>query len=832
MATQSCHTALRRLASSMGLAATILLGFSGGALAQFSDSTSGSLGDAGNGQGVAWGDYDNDGDLDLYLSNFGQANKLFRNDGGGTFVDATSSPLDNAGDGQGVAWGDYDNDGDLDLYLANFGQSNMLFRNEGGDTFVDASSLPVGDPGNSTGVTWGDYDNDGDIDLYVAHYGQANKLFRNDGGDTFVDATSGPLGDTGPGVGVAWADYDNDNDLDLYLVNNYGANKLFRNDGGGTFVDATSGPLGDAAGGFGVAWGDYDNDGDLDIYLTNDGQANKLFRNDGGGTFGDATIGPLGDTGYGNGVAWGDYDNDGDLDLYLANIGSNKLLRNDGSGTFVDATTDPLGDAGSGYGVGWGDYDNDGGLDLYLANYNQTNKLMHNEATAGSHWLQVKLQGAVSNRAGIGARVKVVAGGATRIREISGGSGFLSQDAMMASFGLESATSVDLVEVRWPSRLVQVVSPPPAMDGAVTVMEVGPAISAVSDIPGDQGGWVRVNLAPPGNDRVGEDLPIANYFLWRRVESAALAGTVLREGVPLLSSATGLAKIEGLDLGEFDVLQFGDRLFVSSGPSASADATTLPPGLWEVVGSAPAIQQPNYLIASPTLADSTEANGFFWSTFVVSAHTPIPSVWFASAPDSGYSVDNIAPGVPQNIIANYDASAAHLDWDDARETDFQFYRVYRDTDPGFVPSEFNLHGQTAESSFEDPSAVPWQYSYKVSSIDYSGNEGPAGSPGTVTGVNGPSAATRFALHEATPNPFNPQTVLSFSLPAGGHVRLTIYNVAGRYVATLLDEARTAGRHELVWAGRDDQNRPVASGVYHYRIEAGTFVETKRMLLLK
>ena len=320
------------------------------------------------------------------------------------FVDVTSGPLGGAGNGQGVAWGDYDNDGDLDLYLANSGTANKLFRNDGG-TWVDATSGPLGNTGDGRSAVWGDYDNDGDLDLYLSNVYSGNKLFRNEGGGAFADATSGPLGDTGEDTGVAWGDYDNDGDLDLYLAKNGQANKLFRNEGppSWSFVDATSAPLGDTGGGFGVAWGDYDNDGDLDLYLANYGQANKLFRND-GGAWVDATSGPLGDTGVGTGVAWGDYDNDGDLDLYLANAAGNKLFRNDGQ--------------------------------------------------TGRHWLQVKLQGVVSNRSGIGARVRVVAGGVSRIEEISGGSGYCSQNSLVAEFGLGAATVVDSLIVRWPCGIV------------------------------------------------------------------------------------------------------------------------------------------------------------------------------------------------------------------------------------------------------------------------------------------------------------------------------------------------------------------------------------------
>jgi hypothetical protein len=223
------------------------------------------------------------------------------------------------------------------------------------------------------------------------------------------------------------------------------------------WTDVTSGPLGDSGRSSGVAWGDYDGDRDQDLYLPiGGGNANKLLRNEGGGTFVDATSGPLGDTGNGTGVAWGDYDNDGDLDLYLANFGtSNKLFRNDGGGTFADTTRSPLGDTGAGFGVAWADYDGDGDLDLYLANWGVSNKLFRNNLSTADGWLHVDLEGVYSNRAGIGARVRIVTGGTSQMREISGGSGYASQNSLTAEFGLGVATTVDSVQVIWPSGIIQ-----------------------------------------------------------------------------------------------------------------------------------------------------------------------------------------------------------------------------------------------------------------------------------------------------------------------------------------------------------------------------------------
>ncbi|MCK4302723.1 MAG: VCBS repeat-containing protein [Candidatus Eisenbacteria sp.] len=440
----------------------------------WANATSGPLGDEGHGMGVAWGDYDSDGNVDLYLTNNG-ANRLLRNEGGGSFADATAGPLADPGDGRGAAWGDYDRDGDLDLYLANYGSANKLLRNEGSGVFSDATGTPLGDTGCGTGIAWGDYDNDGDLDLYLANHGSANKLFRNDGNGTFIDVTDQVLGDEGNGMGVAWGDYDNDGDPDLYLANNGGPNKLFRNDGNDTFMDATSGPLGDAGFGRGVAWADYDNDERLDLYVTNFNGPNKLFHNEGGGVFTDATSGPLGDAGPGTGVAWADYNNDENIDLYLANYGSaNQLLRNEGAGVFVESADELLGDPGPGNGVAWADFDNDGDLDLYLVNNAASNKLFRNDLSSEDHWLLVNLEGTVSDRFGTGARLRLFSGDMVMIREVSGGSGYMSQNSSLVEFGVGPRVWLDSLLVEWPSGVMEVVRTI-ASDQVITVVETDPS---------------------------------------------------------------------------------------------------------------------------------------------------------------------------------------------------------------------------------------------------------------------------------------------------------------------------------------------------------------------
>ncbi len=421
------------------------------------DVTTGALGDGAVGQAVAWGDYDDDWDPDLYITNRGGANKLFRNDGDGGFTDVTSSPLDDVGDARGAAWGDYDNDGDLDLYLVNdLGGANKLFRNDGDDLFVDVTSGPLGDTGDGQAAAWSDYDNDGDIDLYLTNKSSGNKLLRNDLGDVFTDVTTGPLGDPLASTGAAWADYDDDGDLDLYVVNGAGgANKLIRNDlDVSTFVDVTAPPLDDTGDGTAAAWADYDGDLDLDLYVANLGGANKLFRNDGGGVFVDVTAGPIGDTGNTSGAVWADYDNDGDLDLYLANEAEDRLLRNDTGGVFTDVSSDEIADpTRNSAGVGWADYDGDLDLDLYIANASGENVLLRNLISNAKNRVGFDLNGTISNAAAIGARVLISIDDVWQIREVSGGN-FLSQNSPLVEFGMGTATIIDSIIVQWPSGYV------------------------------------------------------------------------------------------------------------------------------------------------------------------------------------------------------------------------------------------------------------------------------------------------------------------------------------------------------------------------------------------
>jgi len=357
--------------------------------------------------------------------------------------------------------------------------------------------------------------------------------------------------------------------------------------------------------------------------------------------------------------------------------------------------------------------------------------------------------------------------------------------------------------------------------------EFGP-ITSITDVPDDQGGWVRLDFTRSGFDFADEDsLPVTGYQVYRRVDDAALNKRIIAEGGTPSASKMIESALASFEPGSLRTI--GDRTFLVGWAKAQAQ---VPPGTWEIVASVFATQVDSYSAVIPTLADSTVQDGTAWSVHFVTTHTTTPSIWFASQPDSGYSVDNIAPGVPLALVADYQPGGVSLDWDDAPEDDFQFHRVYRGTSADFELAPENLVHETASSVWLDDTANPWGLHYKVTTLDHAGNESEAAAPSSVVGVDDGSLPSVTALLGASPNPFNPSTKLAFELATPAHARLKIYDTAGRLVTTLVDEQRAAGRHEVVWNGQSASGQSVASGVYLYRFEAGMTVQTRRMTLVK
>jgi hypothetical protein len=450
---------------------------------QWTDVTSGPLGDTGYTKSIAWADYDMDGDDDIYITNSQSWSRMLRNDGVLGFTDVTSMPEANQMFGFGAMWGDQDNDGDPDLYVSNFGNINRLFRNDMGP-FFDVPDPTIQDFQDGTSVQWVDFDKDGLLDIYVTTInGGMNKLMKNMGGDMYMDFAMPPMDDMMDSFDSAWADFDNDGDMDCYLIRQNQPNDLFRNDGNGMFSPVTPAVLADAGNGQGACWGDIDNDGDLDLYLCNYGSANRLFANIGGGMFLDVSSPAVALTAYNTGACFGDYDNDGDLDLYVnSGNGANNLLRNDGGWIFTDDTNGPLGNTGNCQGTAMADYDLDGDLDIYVANDGSANKLFRNDVNNGNHWLHMDLTGTYSNASAIGARVRIVTGGTSQIREIGGDTGYCGQNSLRVEFGLGAATMVDSVQVNWPNGGYSVTTMV-AADQVVGILEPVTSNIDVSGVP-------------------------------------------------------------------------------------------------------------------------------------------------------------------------------------------------------------------------------------------------------------------------------------------------------------------------------------------------------------
>ncbi len=433
------------------------------------------------GAGAAMEDINGDGLPDL-LSATGAADSIavLINTGSGFTLDHGSTGIVGLGENQQILFGDYDNDGDRDLFLAIWGSPNYLYRNNGNGTFTDVTTAAGvgGDSTQSTCAIWLDYDRDGLLDLYVCNYGwdgvgfppgtdQHNVLYRNNGNGTFTDVTAtAGLADADFRRPLAVLAYDFDYDLDgdiVIAMDKEQRSTFFRNNGDGTFTDA-----GAAVGfephidGMGLAVGDVDGDGWLDFSISNGPPGNELYMNNGDGTFSEEAV-ERGAAAYKE--SWGthmfDSDLDGDADIYVASTGdlngnaNDVMLINDGTGHFTNhAAALGIVENSMSFGAAFGDFDNNGAMDIFVCNSNAPAALY--QAAAPAHdWLRLRLQGTVSNRDGIGATVRVTSGGETQVQHTMAGSSFESSNEPRLLFGIPDGGG-PTVSVTWPSGIVDV----------------------------------------------------------------------------------------------------------------------------------------------------------------------------------------------------------------------------------------------------------------------------------------------------------------------------------------------------------------------------------------
>ncbi len=419
--------------------------------------------------GSSFIDFDNDGDLDLFVANFtNSTNELFLNNGNGTFVANNSYTFTSTnGSSLGHSWIDFDNDCDLDLFISNGGvngsQINRLYVNNNGIYSIAGNSTIPNTTQNSQTSNWGDYDNDGDLDLFICNMSsQNNFLIENNNGILSLNTSINIANDGGTSNDANWVDYDNDGDLDLFVANsNNEKNFLYKNNGNGSFTKIVTGAIvNDYGTSLGSCWGDYDNDGFLDVYICNAYSPNFLYHNNGNGTFTKITTGSLvTDNTYSYGASWVDYDNDGDLDIYVTNSNgqNNCLYKNNGNATFTKITTgDIVNDGGVSRSTSWGDIDNDGDLDCYVTNRSYAhNNLYINQSSPQNYWIKILLKGIITNYDAIGCTVRAKAtinnNPVWQMRHVSSKAGYCSQNSPEVEFGFGSTSIIDSLMIYWPA---------------------------------------------------------------------------------------------------------------------------------------------------------------------------------------------------------------------------------------------------------------------------------------------------------------------------------------------------------------------------------------------
>jgi hypothetical protein len=543
---------------------------------------------------------------------------------------------------------------------------------------------------------------------------------------------------------------------------------------GADFIDATAGPLGDANSTYGVSWGDYDGDGDPDLYIVNSGAANKLLRNDGGGTFTDVTSGALGDTGHGRAAPFADYDHDGDLDIYLCNTSgeANRLFRNDG-GSFVDVTSGPLGNTGNSEGAAWADYDFDGDLDIYIVNNGSANALLENSG------------------GGLFADAS-----ASPIND--GGNGYA---AAWADYDNDGDPDIYLVN-DGPNRLFR-------NDGGI--------FTDVTATPLDDGDSGR-GAAWGDYDNDGDlDVYLVNHGQSNKLfrnEGAGGFTDVTTDPLDDLSYGTGVSWLDFNNDGRLDLYlaNAGDanKIFRNKGDGVFQDATVIPLG---DAGDGAAVACADYDgdgLVDIYAADTTGANMLFHNEYQQNKYWLQVELVGTTSSTSGLGsrVRVVTGPVSQMTEIGAGAGYCGLNWS---------------------PAAFGLRDSAIVDTLEItwPTGVVWDtamvaanqritlYEYDISGI--------TGEAKTIAG---------FHLHSCRPNPLSEQAIIQYSLGERSVVRLSVYDVSGRTIRTLVDsEILDSGDHSVTWDACNNSGLRVSSGIYFYRLEAGSFRATRKMALI-
>ncbi len=765
--------------------------------------------------GVLFGDYDDDGDIDLYLANGTQGYEwqgfLYQNDGNGDFsrITGVGSITSDQFTSGGGAWGDADGDGDLDLIVANpFTRGSFptnysevsLYINNGDGTFSDApSSDLVAEESSRSKIAaaWADYDNDDDIDVFVSNAtflgaGENHALYQNNGSLNF-DEVSNTMTNNGSSArgGFSWADYDNDGDQDIVTVSGAPGQEtvLWINEGSDfrKYLLIASGET-EGISSEGASWGDYDNDGDPDLFIANGGEIespeeNILYRNDGVDGNGDpiftkldstSGVGPItDDNDLSLASAWGDYNNDGYLDLFVGNDGDydsgyrSRLYINNADGTFSKETSTILVDSADfARGAAWADVDSDGNLDIMVGREGQ-NRLFKNNGS-DNNFLNVQLTGNTSNTAAIGAIVRVKANidgqNMWQMRDVSAQTGYGSHNSFRLHFGLGDATNVDSLKIEWPGTGNVDVYTDVAANQFVSYSEQTstntPPEANDDSADTDEDSSVTIDVLANDSDPDGDELTVFDV-------TQPSNGTV---NINVDSTVTYTPDADFYGSDAFD--------YVASDGNGGKDTATVSVEVYSV-NDPPEIQN---LPQEKTL-NTNDSTKMEMSQYAYDVDTPDSLlVWSFSVSDDeaiGYAFDGETDTL---TIYSYD-----------KPGDYQLFTTLTD-DSGASDND------TIQIHVEDPSSLAGQRS---------------GIPES------------FEVYPNYPNPFNPNTRIRFGLPSVSEVFIEIYDITGKRVRRYELGIKSAGYHNFqIKASR------YSSGVYFYRVKADQWSQVKKMMLVK
>ena len=846
---------------------SVIVGNGGGVL--FGPKSEYSVGT--NPASVALCDLDNDGKLDIAVSSLGLGVlSVLLGSGGLVTSFATAAPA--GADPRSIVCGDLNSDGFADLACANYNSWNVsVALTNGVGAFSTTSNFNIADRPQDLAI--GDIDGDGSLDLAAVGGDPSGRVSL-----MFGDGQGGLSAPSSISVGsypraIALGDLNGDGIQDIAVANN-GDNTVSVILGGGARVFLPRVDFPGVNSPWSVDIGDINNDGNLDLVVTSYNNGSIVLM------LGDGTGGLAVEAEYSVGtnpwcVDLGDLNGDGWLDAVTANTnsGSISVLLGDGTGSLLPSVNYPLSNNPSS--VSLGDVSGDGRPDVLVTGFAGTSiALMRGDGRGGlgpASYASTGRSGASSGRVAdfngdgrMDIAATYPAGGqyVTSVINV-----WIAQVATRISVAASPAVSVDGMsivltasldseilaggppygEVRFfdgtsplGSTWISGGMPDPATftiatprigfhsfsaqylgygsyagsssmpQNCVVLSAAPPKITSVRDVAHDQGGQIKIAwLASVADAAPG--LGVSEYLVWRAVPPNAAAKAIENGAVVLKAADVDIRKEPGL------------RYFIAE---PGGTQTTY----WEYLGSSPAVGDPGYSCVIPTTSDSLpNANP---KTLVrVQARSAATNVFWSSAPDSGYSVDNLAPVAPGFLTGRFAGTSTTLHWGRNTEADLSGYRVYRGDFEDFTPTPANLVVAKPDTGYVDH--VVGSHYYKVCAVDIHGNLSPflqltpdATSPVPEAGVAG------LRLYPCQPNPFNPRTTLKFELPFSGRVRLAVFDLGGRLVQLLVDEDMAQGAHEVVWSGTDALGRNVGSGTYLARLEFDGKMESVRMGLVR